>query len=223
MKKKHNERYNLTVILKNALILLLSVFIGFTTFVAYVFHKTDNYVNSAEKNCDAKYVVEHNTKLEDFCMSVERKNDSANQKLMSAIEQQKFSSKNKLTGIFDMLFVLNKKNYINTYYADGNGGIDIYIVNGYTYLVRDGYNPKCKFQTGHFSVEVYKSDGVINEKASDFIYDDENEHYADSYTELSAFYKIEVKWYIPVIVISILIFILIKFGIALFRKIDNMI
>lgn len=221
MKKKHNEKYNLTVILKNALILLLSVFIGFTTFVAYVFHKTDNYVNSAEKNCDAKYVVEHNTKFEDFCMSVERKNDSANQKLMSVIEQQKFSSKNKLTGIFDMLFVLNKKNYINTYYADGNGGIDIYIVNGYTYLVRDGYNPKCKYQTGHYSLEVYKSDSSANEKSSDFIYDDENEYYVNSYVELSAFNGYEANLYILIIIISAVIFVLIKLGMGLYKKIDK--
>ena len=220
MKKQHIHINNIKVnkCKKDFLIILLSLIIGFSSFGLLVFLKSDNYVFSAEKNCDGKYVVEHNTKFEDFAVSVERENDTANKKLMNVIEQQKFSSKNKFAGIFDMLFVLNKKNYINTYYADGNGGVDIYIANGYTYLVRDGYNPKCKFQTGHFSVEVYKSDGVINEKASDFIYDDENEHYVDSYTELSAFYKIEVKWYIPVIVISILIFILIKFVIALFKR-----
>ncbi|MCQ2485101.1 MAG: hypothetical protein MJ168_07185 [Clostridia bacterium] len=209
--------------IKNALLVILSVLLAFLSFFSFVLIKTDNYIYSADKNHDARSVVEHHTDFNNFCASVEKKNDASNKKLMSVIESQKFSAENKFAGTLDLLFNCTKKNYINTYYADGNGGIDIYIANGKIIMVRDGYNPKCKFQTGHYSMEVYKSDDTVSETSSDFQYDDQNEYYCDNYHELSAFYHLEVAWYIAVIVLCVIIFVLIKLGIMAYRKVDRII
>lgn len=208
---------------KNVLLLILSALVAFLSFFSFVLIKTDNYIYSADKDCDARSVVEHNTEFSNFCVSVERKNDASNQKLMSVIESQKFSAENKFAGTLDLLFNCTKMNYINTYYADGNGGIDIYIANGRVIMVRDGYNPKCNFQTGHYSIEVYKSDDTVSETSSDFQYDDQNEYYCDNYHDLSAFSHLEIAWYIAVIVLCVIIFALIKLGFIVYRKIDRIV